>query len=194
MSVRVWIVSLIALTAGTAFAAKPQIQWDPDYAFSSIKTFQWRTPPGDSLAESDPFLHSHIVNAIEYQLTVNGLTEVNANPDIYVTYSSSTDTDVRLDSVTFGYSFGGYGLGRWGRYGYRVAGPIAATTSTRVVEVERGTLVVDIVAASTNQLIWRGTASGITVSDDPARMRRNVEKAIEAMAKQARKLQARAER
>jgi hypothetical protein len=82
-----------------------------------------------------------------------------------------------------------------GRYGYRISGPIGPIeTTTRVVEVERGTLVVDIVAASSNTLIWRGTATDITGTDDVAKMRRNVEKAIEAMAKQARKLQARAER
>jgi hypothetical protein len=51
---------------------------------------------------------------------------------------------------------------------------------------------VDIVAAASNELIWRATASDISVSDKPDKMRRNVEKAIEAMAKQARKLQARA--
>jgi len=195
MSARVLLASLLILIVAPAFAAKPQIQWNPDYDFSTIKTFQWRDPPGDSLAKSNPFLHSHIVNAIEYQLTQNDLTEVTANPDVYVTYAASTEKDIRLDSTSFGYGFGGYGMGHWGMYGYHVSGPIGPVqTTTRVVEVERGTLVVDIVAASSNELIWRGTASGITVSDDPAKMRRNVEKAIVAMAKQARKLQARAQR
>ena len=191
---RSWLVALVFPIAAPAFAAKPQIQWNTDYDFSGVKTFQWRDPPGASLAQSDPFLHSHIVNAIEYQLTASGLTEVTANPDVLVTYTASTERDVSLESDSYGYSFGGYGMGRWGTYGYRVAGPIGpVTTTTRVVEVERGTLVVDIVAAATNELIWRGTAGDITVSDKPDKLRRNVEKAIESMAKQTRKLMARAQ-
>jgi hypothetical protein len=127
MSVRAWFVSLAVLLAAPAFAAKPQIQWNTEYDFSTIKTFQWRMPPGDSLAQSDPFLHGHIINAIQYQLSANGLTEVTSNPDVFVTYTASTERDVRLESSSFGYSFGGYGMGRWGktrhaRGGYRGRG------------------------------------------------------------------------
>ena len=189
MSARIGFCLIAAAVAAPAFAAKPQIQWNEAYDFSTIKTFQWQDHSGESLKQSDPFLHSHIVNAIEYQLSANGLTEVDSNPDVYVNYTGSTQTDVRLDSDSYGYGFGGYGYS-WGRYGYGYAAPIGpVSTSTRVVEIERGTLVVDIWDASTKELVWRGTASDLTVSDDPEKNRRNAEKAIQAMAKQAKKLQ-----
>ena len=86
-------------------------------------------------------------------------------------------------------------MGHWGMYGYRYRSSfVPVATNTRVVEVERGTLVVDIIDSASNELVWRGTAKGITVSSDPAKTKRNAEKAILAMAKQARKLQARANR
>jgi len=141
MTVRGAFFLLAVLVATPVFAAKPQIQWDTEYDFSTIKTFQWQDHAGESLKESDPFLHGHIVNAIEFELSKSGLTEV---------------------------------------------GPVA--TTTRVVEVERGTLVVDIWAAARKELIWRGTASDISVSENPDKTRRNAEKAIEAMAKQAKRV------
>lgn len=195
MWIRGWLVVLAAFVATPLFA-KPQIEWNTAYDFGSIKTFQWQDPPGASLKDTDPFLHAHIINAIEYELTARGLTEVAENPDVFVTYAASTQTSVRLESDTFGYGFGSYGLGTWGRFGYgygfrRPIGP-AVTTTTRVVEVERGTLVVDIWAAASRELVWRGTVVGIAVAATPDRNRRNVEKAIRAMAKQARSLQTRA--
>ncbi|MGD8809656.1 MAG: DUF4136 domain-containing protein [Gammaproteobacteria bacterium] len=185
----------IALLATSVFAAsKPQIQWDPDYDFSQVGTFAWQPSAGESLEQSDPFLHEHIINTIEFQLTSHGLTEVDSNPDVLVTYYSSTDTNVRLDSTTFGYGFGGYGRGSWGYYGYGMRGPVVASTSTRVVEYERGTLVIDIIDPGLDELVWRGTVSDIVISDNPQKMQKNITKAIEKMAKQADKLRRREER
>ena len=190
MSVRIGLFLLAALVATPALAAKPQIQWNNSYDFSTIKTLQWQDQSGDSLKESNPFLHGHIVNAIQYQLTKSGLTEVTENPDVYVNYTASARRDVQLESDTNGYTFGAYGYG-WARYGYGFSAPVGTvspSTSTRVVEVERGTLVVDIWAAATKELVWRGTAADISVSDDLDKTRRNAEKAIEAMAKQAKRV------
>jgi hypothetical protein len=191
MTLRVGFSLLAALVAAPAFAAKPQIQWNTAYDFSTIKTFQWQDAAGESLKESDPFLHGHIINAIQYQLSASGLTEVTENPDVYVNYTASTRRDVRLESDTYGYSFGGYGYG-WGHYGYGYGYPVGpigpVQSSTRVVEIERGTLVVDIWAAASKELVWRGTAAELSVSDDPDKNRRNAEKAIEAMAKQSKRL------
>ena len=133
------------LLSASALAAKPQIQWDPEYDFSTVGTFAWREPPEASLADSDPFLHSRIINAINYELAEYGLTEVGSGPDVYIAYDSSTETDVRITSTSVGYSFGSYGMGGWGYYGYGFGGPIATTSCA--TEVERGSLMVDVVDA-----------------------------------------------
>jgi hypothetical protein len=175
-----------AFAAVPALAAKPQIQWNTDYDFSQVRTFSWKASAGQSLAESDPFLHQHIINAIEYQLTASGLQEVDSNADVVVTYYGSTETNYTLQSDSFGYGFGGYGLGGWGAYGYGMAGPVS--TTTRVSSYDRGTLVVDIVDADDEELVWRGTVSDITVSDDVDKQKKAIDKAIERMAKQSAKL------
>ena len=189
MRARTLIAIGAALFSLGAAAEKPRIQWDDDYDFESVKTFQWRPPREASLEQSDPFLHSRIVNAIEFQLTEHGLTEVTSDPDVFVTYYSSTDTDRRLQSVAIGYGFGGYGTGRWGYWGYRGISPVLV--DTRVIDIERGSLVIDVWDADSEQLVWRGSVSDITISDDPAKTQRNVVKAIEQMAKRYDKLRER---
>lgn len=186
------IVLAAGLAAAPSFAAKPQIQWNSDYDFSAIETFMWKeSPESVSLSQAEPFLHGHIVNAIEYQLTSGGLTEVASDADVFVTYYGSTDTEVQLQSDSFGYAWGGYGGPGWGYYGYGGGGPVS--TTTRVVEYQVGTLVIDIVDASSNELIWRGTAPDISVTDDAEKLQKRITKAIEKMVKQSQKLRERAE-
>jgi hypothetical protein len=184
------VVALAALAAAPAFAAKPQIQWDEAYDFSSIKTFQWDNSP-DSLEQKNPFMHSRVIAAIENELTAVGLTKVQANADVHVTYHTSTDKQVRLESDSYGYGFGGYGTVGWGHYGYGwgYGGPVS--TTTRVVEYDEGTLVVDIWDSDAKQLIWRGTATRV-FSEDVDKAERQVVDIIENMGAQSKKLRARA--
>lgn len=177
-----------ALVLGTiAFSAqaqKPQIQWNNNYNFDAVNTFAWQDTPDTSLEERNPFMHSLIKNSIEAELATSGLTEVDANPDVWVNYHASTTTDVQLRTDSYGYSYGGYGMAGWGYYGM-AAGPVSSTT--RVVEYTRGTLIVDIWDAKSKELVWRGTVSD-TLPDNVQKAEKLVVKAIGKMADQGRKL------
>ncbi len=175
------------LVASPVHAQKPQIQWDTDYDFSKVKTFKWQQPSAPSLSDSNPFMHKFIESSIETELKNAGLTETTGDPDVYVTYHGSVDTEVELRSTSFGYSVGTYGMGGWGMSGVAV-GP--THTTTREVQTKKGTLVVDIVDAKEKQLVWRGTASGILISDSQEKTQKAIGKAIQDMAKQNRKLRA----
>lgn len=170
----------------SAHAQKPRIQWNNMYDFNGVNTFAWQLTPETSLEGRNPFMHSLIKNTIEAELATSGLTEVdaNANPDVFVNYHASTSTDVQLRSDSYGYGFGAYGMGTWGYYGM-ATGPVS--TTTRVVEIEKGTLVVDIWAAATKELIWRGEVTD-TLPDNPQKAEKLVVKAIGKMAAQGRKL------
>jgi len=191
---RSWVQAAIVLTglaATSAYAQRPQIQWDESYDFEAVKTFQWHYTPETSLVEREPFLHSRIKNAIEHELA-GWLTEVESNPDVYVTYHTSSESKVRVSADTWGYGFGSYGRDPWGYHGYGRYGPPARTT-TRVTEYDVGTLVVDIWDAASKQLVWRGTVSR-TVSSNIDKVQRDVLKAIQQMAKRGRKLWEKANR
>jgi len=176
------------LVASPAHAQKPQIQWDKDYDFSKVKTFMWQPPSAPSLEDENPFMHKFIAQSIETELQNVGFTETTENPDVYVTYHGSINTEVSYRSSSFGFSVGSYGMGPWGGVSGISAGP--TSTTTREVQTKKGTLIVDIVDAKEKQLVWRGTSSGILISDSQEKTEKAVGNAIKDMAKQGRKLRA----
>jgi len=182
------MLMLAMLVASPVHAQKPQIQWDKDYDFSKVKTFMWQQPSAPSLADEDPFMHKFIEQSIETELQNVGFTETTENPDVYVTYHGSVNTEVELRSSSFGFSVGSYGMGPWGGVSGVAAGP--THTTTHEVQTKKGTLVVDVVDAKEKQLVWRGTSSGILISDSQEKTEKAVGKAIKDMAKQNRKLRA----
>ena len=195
VSMRGTIVLLAALAlAPAAFAEKPNIQWDKEYDFSHIKTFAWQDAAAPSLAQSDPFMHKFIQDEIEKRLVADGLTKASAGamPDVLVTYHGSVMDDVQLQSDSFGYGFGGYGMGRWGMYGAAVAGPVS--TTTRAVDYKKGTLVVDIVDPTKKSLVWRGSTTPILISDSKDKTQKEISKALDEMVKQNTKLRKQAKK
>lgn len=184
-------IAVLILIALPAHAQKPQIQWDEEYAFDQLQSFQWFTTEDSSLQSSDPFFHSLIVNTIEAEIAEGGLTEVQSDPDVYVTYHTASQDKVRLQTDYHGYGYGGYGRGGWGYSGYGFGGPTASTT--RVIEYEEGTLVVDVWDAATETLVWRASVSRV-FSSNVRKAEGQVVKAIEKMFKEGRKLYERANR
>ena len=175
---------VLSTFAFSAQAQKPQIQWNSKYAFDGVETFAWQDTPETSLEGRNPFMHSLIKNTIEAELATSGLTEVEANPDVWVNYHASTTTETQLRTDSYGYSMGGYGMAGWGYYGM-AAGPVSSTT--RVVEYTKGTLVVDIWDAASKELVWRGMMTD-TLPDNVQKAEKLVVRAIGKMADQGRKL------
>ena len=182
---------LATIVSVPAYAAKPQIQWNQQYDFDAVETYQWQYTPETDLEQSQPFLHSKIKTGIEYYLTEAGLTQVTENPDVYVNYHTSTETQISLQSNSYGYGFGAYGMGGWGYYGYGMAGPVS--TTTRVNEYQVGTLVVDVWDAASKELVWRGVVSD-TVPDDIDKAEKLIDKALTKLVTQWRKMKAKAEK
>jgi hypothetical protein len=135
-------------------------------------------------------MHKFIQEEIEKRLTAAGLMKAAAGaaPDMLVTYHGSVQNQVQLQSDSFGYGFGGYGGSSWGMYGYGAAGPVS--TTTRVVNYQEGTLVVDIVDPTKKELVWRGSTTPILISDSNDKTKKNISKALDAMVKQNSKLRA----
>jgi hypothetical protein len=176
---------LLSALALPALAQKPNIQWNNQYDFDAVETFAWQPTPDTSLQQQNPFMHSLIKNTLEAELATSGLTQVESDPDVWVNYHASTSTDVQLRSDSYGYGFGAYGMGGWGYYGMAPVGNVS--TTTRVVEYRRGTLVVDIWDAASKELVWRGEVSD-TMPDNPQKAEKLVVKAIGRMTDQGRKL------
>ncbi len=181
-----WVVAILLLTAGPAFAQKIYIDYDPSYDASGVETFAWAETSETSVANQDPLLHSRILNGIEYYLTLGGAREVENDPDVHVTYHSSTKKEVVVDTSHYGYGY----PGSWGYYGRRYPYGGYGTSTSTVRTYNRGTLVVDIWDAASDKLVWRGTAVNITVTDNPTKMDKRIDKALKKMVDKWRKIKA----
>jgi len=189
MKSRLLLALILILAVPPAFASKVFIDHDQNYDFSSIKTFAWAPTPDTSVEDTNPLMHSRIVNAIEHYITMGGTQEVTENPDVYVTYHTSSKEEMQLNTSSFGYGYpGGWG---WGGYGYGAgwggAGMSSSTTSVSTYEV--GTLVVDVWDADAKELVWRGTATNIYLSDNPDKMMKKIDKALAKIVKKSKQLE-----
>jgi hypothetical protein len=179
--------AMLALLAGPAFAQKVFIDYDRDYDFDAMDTFAWKSTPDTSLAKSSPLMHSRVVNGIEHHLTMAGLREDDGDPDVYVTYHTSSEKKVSIQTTDFGYGYPGswYRGGYYGHYGVDVG-----TSTSTVHAYDVGTLVVDVWDAETNELVWRGMAANITIVDSPDKMAKKLDKALKKIVNKSRKLAA----
>jgi hypothetical protein len=187
MKIRVLVMAALLLMAAPAFAQKVYIDYDKDYDFDSPESFKWAKTSETSVEDANPLMHSRIVNAIEHYLTMGQLREVESDPDLYITYHTNTKEEMSLNTTSFGYGYpGGWYGGYYGGYGYGGMGSSSTTVST----YEVGTLVVDAWDPKTEKLVWRGTATNMTVSDNPEKMMKRIDKALAKIVKKWQNLKA----
>ena len=186
-------LALILTLAATPMAAqKVFLDYDRDADFDSYSTFQWKRSDED-LRDTDPLAHTRVKHAIAYRLAQGerGLTEVDSDPDLFVTYHTAEKENLRVNSSSM--SYGGYGAGWYGRgwYGGDYWGAGYGSYSTTVTTYTEGTLVIDVWDARTNQMVWRGLATSV-VPAKPAKAQKKLEKALLKMSKEFQKQQKRA--
>jgi Domain of unknown function (DUF4136) len=148
---------------GCGSSMKVATDYDQAANFTTLKTYSWR--PGTPLP--NPLMSQRVVNAVDAQLRAKGLTKVDSAGDITVTYHAAADKQMDVQTFSTGSPYSCWG----GCFG---------TTSTTVTPVTVGTLIVDIVDAKTNKMLWRGTGSD-TVSDDPKENEGKVNEAVGRM-------------
>ena len=161
------VLMILGLLAGCS-----TMQVVTDYSesadFSRFKTFQYKQTDM-TIADTNPLAHRRIVNAIRQEMIASGLTEVDSDPDVYVTYYGKVNEQIVLHHTHLGYHRGSHWRG----------GARPGTIATTYV---RGTLVIDIWEAEQRELVWRGVVSD-AVSGNPdrntARINRGISRVFE---------------
>jgi hypothetical protein len=136
--------------------------------FSEYQTFAWgprdALPTGDPRLDANIFFRDHVEGAIEKQLVKRGLRQVVSNPaDLRVHYHANVRQRIDVEATD------------------REYGCAAGTREPHVVEFEEGTLVVDVIDARTNRLVWRGWAQDSVNVDDSNRLHRQIDQAVPRM-------------
>ena len=153
------------LGACSSMTVKTDFSEDAD--FSAFETFKYEDSD-TNLAQSSPLVHQRIVAVIKREAAASGLSEVDSNADLSVTYYSSTDQQVQFRTNYTGVS----GWGRRNRWSMGMGG--STTTATTF---ERGTIVIDIWDTNENMLVWRGLVED-TVHSNPDRNREMIDRGI----------------
>jgi hypothetical protein len=164
------MLSVLAL-AGCAARMTVSSHVDPGLDWSRYRTFEWgpadALPTGDVRLEENPRFNDHVQGAVEKGLLATGLVLASTeSPDLLIHYHANITKRIDVKHVDSAYG-----------YCSQVDCPDA------VVHYEAGTLVLDIVDARTNKLIWRGWAQNSVddVLNDSDRMATTIEQAVARM-------------
>ena len=179
------IAVAVAIGSGTEAANTDlTVDFDMKFAFAGLKTWRWH-PDGSGdvkLAVSrddDPkavqaTVDPIIVPAVERELTKNGLVRGDGDTDFFLHYYAL---------VTVGESRQVQGqflpaVANWG------VPPVLLGNSTSLEIYPVGTLVLDVTAAATRQVVWRGVARRkLDVNRSGVERRTEIERAIRDLLK-----------
>ena len=158
--------SFVAVLASpAAFAQSVKADYDKATDFARYRTFSFKK----GTDAPTPFAQERIQAAIAAQLKERGVSPSDT-PDLYVFTHTKLSTQQRVDVTSYGY--GGYpGWGGWGG-GF-------GSSSVMVTDVPMGTVMVDIVDAKTDALVWRGLASDtLSTNPTPEKSEKRINKAM----------------
>jgi hypothetical protein len=158
-------------------AQKVTIDYAHDFDFDSINSFQY-VDTMESNVKGNEIMAKRVEDMIKKELREGGLTEVQENPDIYVTYHFTTEERTSYQTTNFGY--GGYGAG-WGGWGYGGMGGMG-TSTTQAINYTDGTLIIDAYDSTEKKMVWRGTGT-VTVKAKPEKQIKQVENILKKIGK-----------
>lgn len=166
------VAMLLGLLVVSANAQTVQTDYDRSFRFSDLKTFSFvaqRRGATDPLA-GDSLNDGRIRTAMESQLIGNGFRMETEKPDFAIAYYVTTKNKLNVQDY-------GYGPPRW--FGGR---------NISVNQYSEGTLMVDFIDTNTNQVIWRGRASGtLELKGVDKKISRSVEKLVKQFMKDTQK-------
>jgi hypothetical protein len=164
---KMMLAGVALAVAGGAWAQDVKVDYDKAANFGAIKTFSIKL----ATAWGNPISEKRVMDEITQGLTEKGwklAPEGQADAQVMLHGASQ----VKKDLNTF-YSGGGYG--------YRFGGGMGTATTT-VEEYTVGTLVVDIFAAKSKSLMWRGIAQD-ELSDKTEKNIKKLQKASDKLFK-----------
>jgi Domain of unknown function (DUF4136) len=123
----------------SAQAQKVKVDVDATANFSGIKTYGW----AEGQMARNPIIAEMIKTSIEKELAARGLT-FSATPDINVCVIAAVGMDIQGVGPTWNNERYRY----WGGYGNPAA----------LMNVQSGTLLIDLIETKRNMSIWRGVA------------------------------------
>jgi len=170
--------SAFALCLFLASCSTVSVSSDYDHAvnFSKYQTYRWPSGSegirkGDVLAEN-PLIYKRVQVAIDRELQQKGFRKSTSPSADFIVHAHAGIKKLKTYHQRYGVEFPLYGSWYrpwWGPYG----------GFSYVSYYEEGSLVVDIIDASTSELAWRGMATGIVRDySSPEQMQKDIDDAV----------------
>ena len=138
-------VMFLMISASAALALDTKTDYDRSTNFSKYHTFAWRLDKDTDRVVENSIVLSRIQEAATTQLNIRGLSESDLNPDVYLVPHVSARNVQTLEY------FPGPGWG-WGWGG-------GWSNDAVVFNYVEGTIILDMVDARTDQLVWRSIST-----------------------------------
>jgi hypothetical protein len=130
----------------------PSLQVRSDYDkrvdFSKYKTYELFNGTGNHISSLN---QDRILQAVRQEMQKKGFSEDSVHPDLLVNTSAIVKTGTEVSANTNYYGYGGAG-----RPYYWNTGMSSSTTTYDVTHYKEGSLIIDVVDASTKKLVWQG--------------------------------------
>jgi hypothetical protein len=170
-------IVLSFISALTAISCEAPLKVTSDYD-KSVDFKKYKTFAVVSLSEKDQSISQlnvdRIVRSVKAEMIKKGFQETNSNPDLKVGAVTIMTDKQEVTANTNYYNYGGY----YRPYGWGT-GASSGYTTYNVNEYTDGSLIIEVIDASTDKLVWEGV--GNKEIDSPAK---DLDKAIaEAVAK-----------
>lgn len=170
-------LALVVLAACSSVTVNTD--WNSSLDFTQYKTFAFLPDTVDT--DLPAFSQQRLTAAITAELVKHGLTQVAADPQLYVTYRAKRSSTTQYTTVSTGYGYGA-GWGGWGGYGYGGYGGVGVST-TSAQQIPMGNLIVVLVDPKLNQMVWRSNAKA-ELSDDQQGRAQQLQSAMAQMFQQ----------
>jgi hypothetical protein len=130
--------------------------FDPRASFQTYKTYDWHTAgakdPGRTEGRPNPIMDRRVRRILEQELAARGFQHRDGDPDFLLGYYP-VYRDRFVQTYTAMGPAWGYGWGRpWG-YG-------AGAGFMEIQAFREGSIVLEVLDAKTNQMVWQGVAEG----------------------------------
>jgi len=154
----------ILFVTSAIHAQKVKVDVDKSFNFSTFKTFAW----SKGQVAPSPSTSQMLIAAVERELTSRGLVKNDEHPDLRIAVMAAPDMD--LQGV--GPSWNNTSYRSWGGYGNPAA----------LMNIGRGTLLIDLLETKKEFSIWRGVSKDIFVaspSGDPEKDLRHMQELVD---------------
>ncbi|MEQ1573383.1 MAG: DUF4136 domain-containing protein [Vicinamibacterales bacterium] len=165
---RFMAAALLALAATGCITMSVASHVERGVDFSQFRTWEWGAPDalptGDPRLDNNEFFNDRLQGAIEKSLAGRGFARVarGTMPDLLIHYHANINQRFQVNEPDPNCN---------------------GNCQASVIDYEQGTLVIDMLDAKTNKLVWRGWAQDSVqgIIDDQDRLNRQVDEAVSKM-------------